>query len=309
MAFPLATRLDVHAPISEALAVPEELQLGQYIPLHYHFNMLQDADRVGAFQAAITQVVERGMEVVELGAGTGILSSFAAQRGARVTCVERNPALAATAEKLLAANGLAGNTSVYLGDASHYIPTEPVDVVICEMLHVAMLREKQLQVIDAFKRNYRRRFGPSAAYPRFIPEASILMWQPIYQMFDFAGYWAPIPMFQPPLLVSERTTEVASLDPYASIDYQADYSLHFDCRQTLCAAQEGSINAIRFVTQNVLVVDVAQQNAITWPNQFLVLPLPEAVAVRQGQQLEVSFCYDSGAPLEQLSESLQLLVK
>lgn len=309
MALPLATRPDNSVAVDDPLALPEELQLGQYIPLHYHFNMLQDADRVGAFQAAIGQVVEPGMEVVELGAGTGILSSFAARRGARVTCVERNPALAATAEKLLADNGLAGSTSVCLADASRYTPTAPVDVVICEMLHVAMLREKQLQIIDAFKRNYRKRFGATAPLPRFIPEASILMWQPIYQSFDFAGYWAPIPMFQAPLLINERTIQVASLDPYASIDYQADYALHFDCQQMLLAAVGGRVNAIRFVTQNVLAVDVEQQNAITWPNQCLVLPLPEAIEVKPGERLEVSFGYDSGAPLEQLSQSLRLVIK
>jgi type I protein arginine methyltransferase len=297
----------VHQSTSGRVAgIPDEHQLGQYIPLHYHFNMLLDSDRVGAFQAAIEHRVSEGMHVVELGAGTGILSSFAARRGAKVTCVERNPALARKAEELLLNNGLAGNTSVLNEDASLFVPNEPVDVVICEMLHVGMLREKQLQVIDAFKRNYRSAFGERAKLPVFIPEASILMWQPICQSFDFSGYWAPIPMFQAPRLADARTTEMGPLDPYVSIDYDDSFPLHFSCHQEIAAAVDGEVNAVRFVTQNVLAIDIAAQTAITWPNQCLVLPWNDPFEVRRGQAIRVSLDYASGDTIESLAQSLRL---
>ena len=295
--------------VDATVYVPEEHQLGQYIPLHYHYNMLQDADRVGAFQAAIAQVVQPGMHVVELGAGTGLLSSFAARRGASVTCVERNPQLVATAKTLLQANGLAQLTSVVQADAGLFVPERPVDVVICEMLHVALLREKQLQIIDAFKRNYRRKFGNLVALPTFMPEASILMWQPVHQSFDFAGYWAPVPMFQPPVLVNERTTELGPLDPYASIAYESEFPLNFRCQQFLQASAEGLANAIRFVTQNVMAIDVPNQTAITWPNQCLVLPLTESLNVRCGQLLHISFDYTAGDKIESLAETVRLRVE
>ncbi len=286
--------------------VPEELQLGQYIPLHYHYNMLLDADRITAFQAAIRQLVRPGMHVVELGAGTGVLSSFAARQGAEVTCVERNPSLARTAHGLLQANGLADKTRVVLADAMQFVPERPVDVVICEMLHVAMLREKQLQVIDAFKRNYRRAFGHTCQLPVFIPEASILMWQPVQQSFDFAGYWAPIPMFQAPRLSDPRTLEVGPLDPYASLAYEADFPLQFACDQTVPATHDAVVNAIRFITQNVLAIDVTRQNATTWANQCLILPLPTQQSVRAGNQLQIRFAYAAGGHLDELGDSLRL---
>jgi hypothetical protein len=53
--------------------------LGQFIPLHYHFQMLQDRQRLAAFRSAMELHVQPGMHVVELGGGTGILSSFAAR--------------------------------------------------------------------------------------------------------------------------------------------------------------------------------------------------------------------------------------
>ena len=67
--------------------------LGQFIPLHYHHNMLKDDNRMSNFKAAIDQVVFDGAKVLELGGGTGVLSCFAAARASKVWCVEFNPAL------------------------------------------------------------------------------------------------------------------------------------------------------------------------------------------------------------------------
>ena len=293
------------ATSAPSVGVPDELQLGQFIPLHYHYNMLLDADRVGAFQAAIEQIVKPGMHVLELGAGTGVLSSFALRRGAQVTCVERNPVLASKTEELLAANGLSAQATVVTADACDFIPQRPVDVVICEMLHVAMLREKQLQVIDAFKRNYRAAFGSSVKLSSFIPEASILMWQPIRQSFDFAGYWAPVPMFQVPRQEDPRTCEIGPLDPYASISYESEFPLRFECDQLIEAAIDGEINAVRFITQNVLAIDMTKQTATTWPNQCLILPLDEPIDVTAGQRLRLRFAYQAGASLEDLAAALR----
>ena len=60
---------------------------------------------------------------------------------------------------------------------------ERVDVVICEMLHTAMLREKQLAVIASFKKRYLERFG--GPLPIYIPEAAVMAVQPVYASYDF----------------------------------------------------------------------------------------------------------------------------
>ncbi len=255
----------------------DEAILGQYIPLLYHYNMLQDEDRVGAFQRAIQLLVRPDMHVVELGSGTGILSSFAARQGARVTSVERNPELVDRSEQFLQLNGLSHAVHVVQEDASEFVPKEPVDVVVCEMLHVGLLREKQANVIDAFKRNYTRTHGPKL--PIIIPELTIMMVQPVEQDFCFAGYHAPVPMFQPPLVNQARTKELCSLQPYAHIDYQGAIPLQFSVVHKVEISTPGYWNALRFVTQNVLGVDMDKQEAITWPNQCLVLPLEEPISL------------------------------
>lgn len=284
--------------------VENENVLGQHIPLVYHYNMLLDEDRVRAFREAIETVVQPGMHVVELGGGTGILSSFAARRGATVTCVERIPQLAECATKFVRDNALSEAVKVVQADAASFVPQAPVDVVICEMLHVGLLREKQLQVIAGFKRGYMKKFGNRL--PIFLPEASILMAQPVEQSFDFHGYWAPIPTFQATLNAQPRTRELCGLSAYANIDYQQDSSLVLDHCEKVTAIQTGIANAVRFVTQNVLAVSVEQQRAITWPNQSLIIPIVNPVHVNAGQVMQLAFRYAAGDSVESLSDSIEL---
>jgi type I protein arginine methyltransferase len=303
----MATHIPTHdfsrvAPLPVDQQLADEMQLGQYIPLHYHYNMLLDSDRVDAFKSAIACHVQADMHVLELGGGTGILSSFAARRGARVTCVERNPALVAKAREALQLNGLDDRVEVIQADAAFYTPERPVDVVICEMLHAAMLREKQLEVIAAFKANYRRRFAERL--PIFIPEASVLLWQAIEQDFDFAGYWAPIPLFRPPLLEDPRVHELSPLEPYACIDYCDPYALEFDVASVMEAKATGCWNAVRLATQNVLALDMSRSEVVTWPNQCMILPLAEPLVVEPGERLRCEFRYRAGESLETLSATL-----
>ncbi len=300
---PSTIALDVPDGIAPDETADEQI-LGQFIPLLYHYNMLQDEDRVGSFLAAIELMVAPGMHVVELGGGTGILSSFAARQGAKVTCVERNPELVSSARRFVRENGFDSRINVVQADAAQFVPREPVDVVICEMLHVGLLREKQAQVISAFKRNYFLAHGPKL--PVLIPEASMLMVQPIEHSFDFAGYVAPVPLFQAPLVDQPRTTQLSELSPYASIAYNDLIPLQFAIRQSVETSQDGCINAIRFVTQNVLAIDMSKQHAITWPNQCLVLPLEKPLDVSKGQQIEMEFNYAAGGSIDSLSETIQV---
>ena len=289
-----------------ASCVPEEHLLGQFIPLHYHFNMLQDQRRMLPFREAINLMVPEGGVVLELGGGTGVLSWFAAQKANRVYCVERNPALARAAQSFLASNSRGDRVSVVLADAMTYLPPEPVDVIICEMLHVGMVREKQLEVLHSFKERYRERFGPTM--PRFIPDTSVLAIQPIHQDFSFCGYTAKVPLFDPP---GPHRKDSWLADPffYSTIDYNSVIPLGFRVAEELTIQADGLFNAISLLTNNFLAFVLSEKRAVTWLMNQLILPIANPILVRAGDVISIELSYQAGGSIESLQESLATRLK
>jgi SAM-dependent methyltransferase len=92
-----------------------------------HQPMLEDRVRCKAFRQALAEVVKPGCVVLDIGAGTGILSMFAAQAGAkRVYAVERT-AIAGLAKKLAVANGFGDCIQVIQSDVQDVTLPEKVD--------------------------------------------------------------------------------------------------------------------------------------------------------------------------------------
>jgi protein arginine N-methyltransferase 1 len=255
-------------------------ELGQFIPLQYHFNMLNDVRRTGAFEEAIASTVQPGARVVELGGGTGVLSFFAARSAGRVWCVERNPDVARETRRLLALNGCAGVVEVVEADALDFVPPEPVDVVVCEMLHVTLLVEKQMPVISAFKANYLAAFGPPL--PRLVPEAVIQAVQPLEQDFGYHGYLAPTAHFQDGGAPQPRTTELGDPVVYQTTELAAALEEGVRWSGALTITRAGTMNAVRFITKNVLAILASEQRSIDWLMNYLVVPLPVALDVAAG---------------------------
>jgi len=105
-----------------------------YAELEVHRTMIRDRVRTEAFRRAIESVVRPGDIVLDVGAGSGILSLFAARAGAaRVYAVERTT-VAVVAQGLAAANGVAEIVRVIHGDVMDVELPGPVDVIVSEWL-------------------------------------------------------------------------------------------------------------------------------------------------------------------------------
>lgn len=302
---PISPRHEAACPVGEGEAEPH--YLGQFIPLHYHHNMLMDHARMSGFKSAIDHVVFEGAKVLELGGGTGVLSCFAAARADKVWCVEFNPDMVAESRRLLAKNANGHKVQVVHADAFQYLPPEPVDVVICEMIHVAMLREKQVEVIESFKNRYQRRFG--LPLPTFIPEAVIMAAQPLQQNYDFYGFHAPIIQFQRPEALQSATTELAAPAIYQLIDFSQPVNREIRWQGNFTITQSGTVTALRFITKNILSVILNQGTTIDWLNDYLVLPLETPENVSAGDQLHVEFHYLAGGSLQSLEKNIRISVK
>jgi hypothetical protein len=139
---------------------------------------------------------------------------------------------------------------VVQADAFDYLPPEPVDVVICEMLHVGLLREKQLAVIAAFKERCARRFpGP---LPIFVPEATLQAVQPVEQSFTFEGYYVPTMLFQDPVVGHSDTRQLGGPVIYQQLTYERHFSLSCRWSGELSITTGGKLNTPRIVTKTSL---------------------------------------------------------
>jgi predicted RNA methylase len=268
--------------------------------------MLMDQNRMNAFQGAIAHVVGPGMKVLELGGGTGVLSFFAAQQADKVYCVEFNPDLVKEARRFLAMNPNGHKVELIHADAFDYLPPEPVDVVICEMIHVAMLREKQVAVIEAFKQRYLARFG--GPLPIFMPEAVVMAVQPLQQDYSFHGYYAPIVQFQDTSVAYPGTIELARPAVYSVLDFAEPVDSLIAWSGSFTVEQDGSLNALRFVTKNVLSIVEEQGSTIDWLNHYMTLPLAKALDVVAGDVVELGFQYRAGGSIPSLQASIRATV-
>jgi predicted RNA methylase len=281
----------------------ESCYLGQFIPVHYHHNMLMDQNRMHGFKSAIAHAVAPGAKVLELGGGTGVLSWFAAAKAAKVYCVEFNPDMVKEARKMLALNPNGHKVEVIHADAFEYLPPEPVDVVICEMIHVGMLREKLVEVIESFKQRYLARFG--GPLPVFMPEAVIMAVQPLQQEYDFEGFYAPIVQFQENTTVYPGTIELAAPLVYSILDFSQPVDTQIGWQGKFLIEYNGTLNAMRFVTKNILSVVPERSTTIDWLNHYMTLPLDKPMVVQAGDVLQVSFQYRAGGSIPSLQAAIQ----
>jgi predicted RNA methylase len=285
----------------------ESNTLGQFIPLHYHHNMLLDERRMTGFKSAIDHAVSPGARVLELGGGTGVLSWFASAKAEKVWCVEFNPELVAEARRFLSLNENGYKVEVVHANAFDYLPPEPVDVVICEMIHTAMIREKQVEVIQSFKSRYLQRFGNPM--PTFIPESVIMAVQPLCQNYNFNGYRAPIIQFQDPFVIQAGSVELAQPAVYSILDFTQPTEIEIRWKGEFKMEKGGEVNALRFITKNVLAVQLKQATTIDWLGLYLVLPLNKPVVAKAGDTLEVDFAYTAGGSIASLQNAIHASLK
>jgi len=117
----------------------------------HHFVMLNDIDRNEFYRQALMDVMPDcpACTVLDLGAGSGLLSLIAAKAGAsHVTALEVNPDLAALAETVIAQNGRPNITVIAeLSTRVKELPAGQVDIMITETFGTLMLAEGALNFI------------------------------------------------------------------------------------------------------------------------------------------------------------------
>lgn len=119
-----------------------------YGQLLHQQNMLQDYVRTGTYYAAVIENRADffGRVVVDVGAGSGILSLFAAQAGAKHVYAVEASEMAEYARKLIAGNpALSQRITVVKGKVEEVQLPEKADILISEPMGTLLVNERMLE--------------------------------------------------------------------------------------------------------------------------------------------------------------------
>ncbi|XP_012083937.1 probable histone-arginine methyltransferase 1.4 isoform X2 [Jatropha curcas] len=226
-----------------------------YGQLLHQQNMLQDYVRTGTYYAAVIENRADffGRVVVDVGAGSGILSLFAAQAGAKHVYAVEASEMAEYARKLIAGNpSLGERITVIKGKVEEVELPEKADIMISEPMGTLLVNERMLEsyVIarDRFLHPNGKMFptvgrihmAPFSDEYLFVEIANkALFWQqqnyygvdlqPLYGS-AFQGYFSQpvVDAFDPRLLVAPATFHVIDFTEIKEEDlYEIDIPLKF----------------------------------------------------------------------------------
>jgi len=160
-----------------------------YCNLRGHESMLRDSVRCKAFRRAIVDTVTPGCAVLDIGAGTGILSLFAAQAGARVVYAVEQTHIAEFAQRIVSENGFGDRINVLQNDMETLELPEKVDVIVSEWLGGYGVDENLLPVVVLARDRWLKPGG------RLIPETVTSWIVPAYDelLQQDVDFWSSEP--------------------------------------------------------------------------------------------------------------------
>lgn len=127
----------------------DRLYFDSYSDVTIHEEMIADHIRTNAYRTAILKNSEsvRGKVVLDVGAGTGVLSIFCAQAGAKKVYAVEACSIAEQAQITVKHNNMEDRIEVIRGTVETVDLPETVDVIVSEWMGYALLHESMLNSV------------------------------------------------------------------------------------------------------------------------------------------------------------------
>ncbi len=275
--------------------------------------MLRDRVRNEAYRRAIAHVVKPGDVVLDMGAGTGILSIFAAAAGARKVYAVERTAVAAVARRVIESNGYADRIEVLEADLENVTLPEKVDVIVSEWMGGFGVDENVLAALIMARDRWLNVGG------KIVPGRVTAMIAPaaIPDFDEAIAYWRSRPHGVDMSVIASMTTQETfhtqtyltpdalvadpqvmwSHDPYTCTLAEADRS--FTTKLTFEVTRPGLISG--FVTWFAAEMGdgTTLTNAVGAPDTHwgrTLFPLDSPIEVNAGASIQVELHCDPSAP-------------
>lgn len=273
----------------------------------WHFPMLNDDERNGAFEAALVEHVRPHHTVLDIGAGSGVLALIAARAGARrvVTC-ELSRTIADVAREVLAGDRH-GEAVDVIAKRSDELTADDIggraDVIVSETFDCGLLGESLLAIMRDARERLLVPGGvliPSAARitAMLIESDAVFRLNRVdttrgfdvsaFNRFSTASYF-PVRLFRHPYEVLSERADVVDLD------FEHDDLLPAATQHELVVTQPGLCHGVVFWFDVTLSSTAHLENSpenptSNWHQAVQLFDKPLAVEV--GDRIEITVAYD-----------------
>lgn len=154
--------VDTSATDKDALPFSEQHYFGSYDHFSIHEEMLKDRVRTLSYRQAIHKNKDlfKDKVVLDVGCGTGILSMFAAQAGARHVIAVDMSNIIEMAQKIVDLNGFSDKITLIRGKLEDVtLPYPEVDIIISEWMGYFLLYESMLDTVLYARDKYLKKGG------------------------------------------------------------------------------------------------------------------------------------------------------
>ncbi len=277
-----------------------------YNDLGMHRLLLADRARCEAYRQALAKWVKPADVVLDVGAGTGILSLFAAQAGARKVYAVERAGIVNLARQLLAANGAEERVRIIHGDMETIELPEQVDIIVSEWMGGYGADEGFLPAVILARDRWLKPKG------KMLPERVAAWIAPVWdsQLESDLSFWQSRPYEVDLSLIAEMAAnevrycqhhitgetllaapqQMWTTDAYACSAEEA--RAPFRASLSLAAARAGKFNALATWFHAEFGHGIILTNAPDAPKTHwgrFVYPLTRTIEAEQGAEVSVEF--------------------